>query len=113
MNNQAGGPSGSTTAPPQPSPYQTANLRRKARLHRLADHSGGKRVPDPQVHDLRHTGNTLTAMTAGVSLKEPMSRMGRSGAKAAMIYLHEVKNRDRVIATAATVRSRPMSPKTS
>jgi integrase len=33
---------------------------------------------------LRHTGNTLAAMT-GASLKELMARMGHSSTKAAMI----------------------------
>ena len=39
------------------------------------------------VHDLRHTGNTLTA-EAGASLGEPMNRMGHSSTRAARIYLH-------------------------
>ena len=39
------------------------------------------------VHDLRHTGNTLSA-EAGASLAELMSRMGHTSARAAMVYLH-------------------------
>jgi integrase len=38
-------------------------------------------------HDLRHTGNTLTAMT-GAWLRELMDRMGHSSSRAALIYLH-------------------------
>ena len=38
-------------------------------------------------HDLRHTGNTLTA-TAGANLRELMTRMGHSSTRAALIYLH-------------------------
>jgi integrase len=38
-------------------------------------------------HDLRHTGNTLTA-TAGASLRELMDRMGHSSPRAALIYLN-------------------------
>jgi hypothetical protein len=47
-------------------------------------------------HDLRHTGNTLTAMT-GASLRELMDRMGHSSARAALIYLHgsDARARDR------------------
>ncbi|MBG0827555.1 site-specific integrase [Planomonospora sp. ID67723] len=56
-------------------------------------------LPAIHIHDLRHTGNTLAAMT-GASLKELMARMGHSSTKAAMIYLHAAKDRDRVIADA-------------
>lgn len=56
-------------------------------------------IPKIHVHDLRHTGNTLAAMT-GASLKELMARMGHSSTKAAMVYLHAAKDRDRAIAGA-------------
>ncbi|MEU5867129.1 tyrosine-type recombinase/integrase [Nonomuraea sp. NPDC047529] len=56
-------------------------------------------LPAIHIHDLRHTGNTLAAMT-GASLKELMTRMGHSSTKAAVIYLHAAKDRDRVIADA-------------
>ncbi|MCW2878441.1 MAG: hypothetical protein JWQ95_2541 [Sphaerisporangium sp.] len=36
----------------------------------------------------------------GASLKELMARMGHSSAKAAMVYLHAAKDRDRAIADA-------------
>jgi integrase len=49
------------------------------------------------VHDLRHTGNTLSA-EAGASLAELMSRMGHSSARAAMVYLHARDERDRQLA---------------
>jgi hypothetical protein len=39
---------------------------------------------DTHVHDLRHTGNTLSA-EAGASLPELMSRMDHSSARAAMV----------------------------
>lgn len=48
-------------------------------------------------HDLRHTGNTLTA-TAGASLRELMDRMGHSSPRAALIYLHGSDARQRAIA---------------
>jgi integrase len=49
------------------------------------------------VHDLRHTGNTLTA-EAGASLAELMSRMGHSSTRAAQVYLHAREERDRQLA---------------
>ncbi len=49
------------------------------------------------VHDLRHTGNTLSA-EAGASLPELMNRMGQSSARAAMVYLHTRDERDRQLA---------------
>lgn len=50
-------------------------------------------------HDLRHTGNHLAAMT-GASTKELMARMGHSSVRAAMIYQHATRERDREIARA-------------
>lgn len=47
-------------------------------------------------HDLRHTGNTLAAMT-GASTRELMARMGHSSARAALIYQHATRERDRAI----------------
>jgi integrase len=53
--------------------------------------------PVIHVHDLRHTGNTLTA-EAGASLAELMSRMGHSSTRAAKVYLHAREERDRHLA---------------
>lgn len=50
-------------------------------------------------HDLRHTGNTLAA-ASGASTKELMARMGHSSPRAALIYQHATKDRDRAIALA-------------
>jgi hypothetical protein len=49
------------------------------------------------VHDLRHTGNALTA-EAGASLAELMTRMGHSSTRAARVYLHAREERDRQLA---------------
>jgi integrase len=49
------------------------------------------------VHDLRHTGNTLTA-EAGASLAELMSRMGHSSIRAARVYLHAREEQDQQLA---------------
>jgi integrase len=48
-------------------------------------------------HDLRHTGNMLTA-DAGANLRELMDRMGHSTTRAAMAYLHGSDERQQAIA---------------
>lgn len=50
-------------------------------------------------HDLRHTGNTLAAST-GASTKELMARMGHASPRAALIYQHATRERDKAIAQA-------------
>ncbi len=50
-------------------------------------------------HDLRHTGNTLTAH-AGATLSDLMTRMGHSSTRAARIYLHTTSDRDLAVAEA-------------
>jgi integrase len=50
-------------------------------------------------HDLRHTGNMLTAAT-GATLRELMDRMGHSTTRAALIYLHGSDVRQHEIANA-------------
>ena len=52
---------------------------------------------DVHFHDLRHTGNNLAAAT-GASTKELMARMGHSTMRAALIYQHATRARDRKIA---------------
>lgn len=56
-------------------------------------------LPGLRFHDLRHVGNTLAA-TNGASLKELMSRMGHASVRAALIYQHASRDRDKVIAAA-------------
>jgi len=51
------------------------------------------------LHDLRHTGGTLSAQT-GATLREIMSRLGHSTTRAAMIYQHATGERDKKIAEA-------------
>jgi integrase len=48
-------------------------------------------------HDLRHTGNDLAAK-AGATTKELMTRMGHASMRAALIYQHASRERDRAIA---------------
>jgi hypothetical protein len=50
-------------------------------------------------HDLRHTGNTLAA-ASGAKLRDLMARMGHDSERAALIYQHESRGADQVIAAA-------------
>jgi integrase len=56
-------------------------------------------VPGTHFHDLRHTGGTLSA-TTGATTKELMARLGHSSPRAAMIYQHATRDRDKLIAAA-------------
>lgn len=56
-------------------------------------------VPATHFHDLRHTGNNLTA-EAGATLRELMDRMGHSSTRAALIYLHGSVERRRAVSDA-------------
>jgi integrase len=56
-------------------------------------------IPGLHFHDLRHVGGTLAAAT-GASLKELMARLGHSSTRAALIYQHATRDRDKAIATA-------------
>jgi integrase len=47
----------------------------------------------------RHTGNTMAA-AQGASLRELMERMGHSSPRAALIYQHATKQRDKSLAAA-------------
>ena len=56
-------------------------------------------------HDLRHTGNALTA-DAGANLRELMERMGHTSTRAALIYLHSTDERQRKLADAVGRQAR-------
>ena len=80
---------------PNGTPLRRGNFRRRVWLPALkaAD------LPGIHFHDLRHTGNHLTA-NAGASLRELMARMGHSSTRAALIYQHSTDERQREIADA-------------
>jgi integrase len=80
---------------PAGTPLRRGNFRRRVWLDALAR----AWLPPVHLHDLRHTGNTLTA-TAGANLRELMARMGHSSTRAALIYLHSTDERQREIADA-------------
>jgi integrase len=60
-------------------------------------------LPGFHFHDLRHTGNTL-ASHPGASLADLMARMGHSSTRAALIYQHTARQRDKEIALSLSGR---------
>jgi integrase len=77
------------------SPLSHSNFRNRVWLPALAA-VGLKGI---HLHDLRHTGNQLTA-NAGANPKELMARMGHDSERAALIYLHSTAARQRALADA-------------
>jgi integrase len=82
-------------------------LRRRnfLRLWRQALTDAKVEEEDVHFHDLRHTGNALAAAT-GASTKELMARMGHSSVRAALIYQHASRSRDKQIADAISQQVR-------
>ena len=80
---------------PEGSPLRRSNWNR--RFWQPACRKAG--IVGVRFHDLRHTGNTFAAST-GASTKELMARMGHSSARAALIYQHATRERDRALAEA-------------
>lgn len=78
---------------PAGTPLRHSNFRRRIWLPAL-DRAG---IAELHFHDLRHTGNGLTA-AAGATLREMMDRMGHSSTRAALIYMHGSDARQREIA---------------
>jgi integrase len=76
-------------------PLRHSNFRRRVWLPALA----AVGLEGVHLHDLRHTGNQLTA-NAGANLKELMVRMGHDSERAALIYLHSSAERQRTLADA-------------
>lgn len=76
---------------------------RRNNFHRAVNWSATTKavgLPDGfHFHDLRHTGNTLTA-ASGASTRELMHRLGHASMRAALIYQHATPERDREIAKA-------------
>jgi integrase len=78
---------------PTGAPLRHNNFRRRSWLPALAKAG----LTELHFHDLRHTGNDLTAAT-GATLREMMDRMGHSSPRAALIYMHGNDARQREIA---------------
>ena len=92
---------------PTGTPLRHGNFRRRFWLPALK--AAG--LPMIHFHDLRHTGNTLTA-DAGANLRELMERMGHSTTRAALVYLHSTSERQRAIANAVDKAARATLRKT-
>jgi integrase len=97
---------------PTGTPLRHSNFRRRFWLPALK--AAG--MPLIHFHDLRHTGNTLTA-DAGANLRELMERMGHSTTRAALVYLQSTSDRQRAIADAVGKAARaamrkPKKPET-
>lgn len=88
------GQAGLVFTAPQGGPLRRSNFRR---VWAKAIKRAG--APGVRFHDLRHTGNTMTA-AAGASLRELMERMGHASSRAALLYQHATNDRHRAIAGA-------------
>jgi integrase len=53
---------------------------------------------DLHVHDLRHHAATVIARMPGITTEELMVRLGHKSPRAALIYQHATRERDRAIA---------------
>jgi len=87
---------------PRGTRLRRSNFRRRMWLPALTKAG----LPEIHFHDLRHTGNILTA-TAGASLRELMAGMGHASTRAALVYLHDTDDRQRTIATLVSDLARP------
>jgi integrase len=71
-------------------PLACSNFRRRVWLPALTTVG----LQGVHLHDLRHTGNQLSA-NAGANPKELMARMGHDSERAALVYLHSTGARQR------------------
>ena len=78
---------------PEGAPLRHSNFYRRAWMPALK----AVGLDGVHLHDLRHTGNQLSA-DAGANLREMMERMGHDSMRAALIYLHTTPGRQRTIA---------------
>ena len=75
------------------SPLSHSNFRQRVWLPALT----AVGLEGVHLHDLRHTGNQLTA-NAGANLKELMARMGHDSERAALVYPYSSAERQRTLA---------------
>lgn len=87
---------------PTGSPLRHGNFRRRVWLPVLAKCG----LSGTHFHDLRHSGNMLTAAT-GATLRELMDRMGHSSPRAALIYLRGSDARQKAIAAGLNKIAQP------
>ena len=96
-----GGDEGLVFTSPTGMPMRHSNFYRRAWL-KAVEMAG---LDGVHFHDLRHTGNALTA-GAGANLRELMERMGHASTRAALIYLHSTDERQRTFADAVGRQAR-------
>lgn len=77
-------------------PLRRNNFRKLVKWSKAVEAIGAKGL---HFHDLRHTGNTLAALT-GASTRDLMTRMGHDSPRAALLYQHATAQADRAIADA-------------
>lgn len=89
---------------PTGAPLRRGNFNKLAKWREAVTRIG---APSLHFHDLRHTGNTLAAVTKA-STKDLMARMGHDSINAAIIYQHATNEAGQAIADAldAVLRSR-------
>lgn len=81
---------------PTGAPLRRGNFNKLAKWQEAVTRIG---APSLHFHDLRHTGNTLAAVTKA-STKDLMARMGHDSINAAIIYQHATNEAGQAIADA-------------
>jgi len=97
------GPNGRVFVGPKGATPRRSNFNRAWSAALARAEAKGTPMPEGlHFHDLRHTANGFAADAA--SLKELMTRMGHSTARAALIYQHARRDRETEIAAAVSTR---------
>jgi integrase len=97
------GPNGRVFVGPKGATPRRSNFNRAWSAALARAEADGTAMPQGlHFHDLRHTANGFAADAA--SLKELMTRMGHSTARAALIYQHARRDREKEIAATVSAR---------
>lgn len=97
------GPNGRVFVGPKGATPRRSNFNRAWSTALARVEAAGTSLPEGlRFHDLRHTANGFAADAA--SLKELMTRMGHSTARAALIYQHVRRDREKEIAATVSAR---------
>ncbi|HSI93561.1 MAG TPA: tyrosine-type recombinase/integrase [Jiangellaceae bacterium] len=97
------GPNGRVFVGPKGATPRRSNFNRAWSAAITRAEGDGTAMPEGlRFHDLRHTANGFAADAA--SLKELMTRMGHSTARAALIYQHARRDREKEIAATVSAR---------
>ena len=97
------GPNGRVFVGPKGATPRRTNFNRLWSAALRAAAKAGTPAPEGfHFHDLRHTANGFASEVA--SLRELMARMGHSSTRAALIYQHAQRDRERAIADAVSAK---------